>query len=137
MPRTATATTSELTVTGTCEFAPLEGRGEALEAAFEAEGEDPDVTYFLKISDSSGRTITEGSARGNVGTGFAPAKAGETYTLEVREGSSSGELVATGSVTCPELTELFSNQGTCIEAVQDGSVTGITKQQCKTAFKGR
>jgi hypothetical protein len=138
MPTAAATTTSEITITATCELANLSSGGRAIEVEFNREGGDPDATYFEKISDSSGRVIGERSTRGgDTGTAFAPATPGETYTMEIRAEGPDGEVVATESVTCPELTELFSNQGECIEEVQDPSFRGLTKNDCKNAFKKR
>lgn len=82
---------------------------------------------------------------------FVPVQPGTQFTFYLYQdrdnnlstvGPEEDELVATETITCgsppdpePPLTEQFKNQGQCIASANASPNLGITKEDCKEAFK--
>jgi hypothetical protein len=66
---------------------------------------------------------------------------GQEYTLQVVYDDIildliDVEVIASKTVTCPlPLIEQFENQGQCIREANTNPSSGITKEDCKAAFK--
>lgn len=109
------------------------------------------VWYDLQVLDSSGNTLhylraVPSDSQFQFSEGIQP---GEQYTANLWriETLSDGtlvseEVVLTENATCesppdpePPLTEQFKNQGQCIAHANANPNSGITKEDCKDAFK--
>ena len=139
---------STATVTGRCgvEEPPDDGNLNLL-ASFDIGALDQG-SYYYQILDSSGivlyNTPFEIFVSGEGGGGLTfPAAPGETYTFNLYQdpdndfstvGVEQDELIASKTVTCPDYTDLFSNQGQCIKFVKTNPGGVITKSGCQEEF---
>jgi hypothetical protein len=131
---------STATVTGRCGVEePPDGGNLNLLASFDI-GPLDQGSYYYQILDSSGavlyNTTFEIFVSGEGGGGLTfPAVPGETYTFNLYQvGVEQDELIATKTVTCPDYTDLFSNQGQCIKFVKTNPGGVITKSGCQEEF---
>jgi len=131
---------STATVTGRCGVEePPDGGNLNLLASFDI-GPLDQGSYYYQILDSSGavlyNTAFEIFVSGEGGGGLTfPAVPGETYTFNLYQvGVEQDELIATKTVTCPDYTDLFSNQGQCIKFVKTNPGGVITRSGCQEEF---
>jgi hypothetical protein len=139
---------STVTVTGTCGIMQEpESSNRNLFARIQARVDEPQTPYYEQILDSSGTVLRSGllgTGPGVAGTDIQfPAQPGETYTYNLYQdtdddfstvGVEEDELVASETVTCPSYTDLFRNEGQCINFVRTYPGGAITKSGCQEAF---
>ena len=134
------------TVTGSCHFDDSHG----LVTDFDVRGGEPFPTlYYGQLLDSSGIVLNTGlitfeSSDSLYSLSLQTPESGEEYTFNLyqdvnnnyqgEEVVEENELVASATTTCPSYTELFSNQGQCMQFAKDHPFGSITKRGCQEAF---
>lgn len=135
---------SAITVTGNCEFIPNNG---TFLLQFNVQGSDSTKQYYYQVVDSDGDALYTRADTDTLGASFTFARGDvppDHYTFNLYEDLNgnfdpttieSDELIASGSVTCPTLADVFKNQGQCIQFVNTNPKSEISKDDCKAAFK--
>jgi hypothetical protein len=132
---------SDLTVTASCYFIDTHG----LVLDYTVRGVEPfPPAYYYQLLDSSGAVIDTSIITTDLGGSLQDPKSGEEYSLNVYQdvnnnyqtvGVEEDELVASTTTTCPSYTELFRNQGECIQFAREHPFAGsITRERCQEAF---
>jgi hypothetical protein len=121
---------------------------------WQASGLNPDLHYSFGVFDSNDQFLVSSGNRGaemilffesGNFAGYHPiggVTLGEEYTVHLSDDTHLDlVLLDEASITCsapeeePDLTEIFPNQGQCIAEANTNPNSGITKEDCKAAFK--